>query len=41
MDSATKVEPIVWWKGTCFGSDLGKIAIIILGLPATSVAATE
>jgi len=38
--SACTVDPIVWWKGTCFGSNLGKLAVKILSMPA-STAATE
>lgn len=35
-----KVDPITWWKGTCFGSKLGSVAVDILSMPSTS-AATE
>ncbi|KAF2883163.1 hypothetical protein ILUMI_23011 [Ignelater luminosus] len=38
LKSIQKLDPVTWWKGTCFGSNLGKIAIDILNMPASSTA---
>lgn len=36
--SSLNVDSVVWWKGTCFNSKLGKIAVNLLQMPATNVA---
>src|SRR5258705_5402187 len=40
IKSATAVDAVTWWKGTCFGLKLGRVATRILTMPPTS-AATE
>jgi hypothetical protein len=38
--AANKLDAVVWWKGTCYGTELGQLAAKILTMPA-STAATE
>ncbi|GAB6019011.1 hypothetical protein CHUAL_013995 [Chamberlinius hualienensis] len=36
IQTAETVDAVTWWKGTCFGSKLGKVASRILTMPPTT-----
>jgi hypothetical protein len=38
MKAASVTGATLWWKGMCYGSKLAKVAVSILGTPATSAA---